>query len=134
MSTSALALSKPPLLALFTNVGTNGSSTSWTVSDAGYAANEALVDVLSCATLTADSSGGVAATSSGGLPQVIVPASALTKGGSLCGDQATGSGSATQGNTSGARGVFAAVVPVVAAVAVGAVLVASQSGVLGGWM
>ena len=91
--------------------------------------------MLSCATLTADSSGGVAATSSGGLPQVIVPASALTKGGSLCGDQATGSGSATQGNTSGsARGVFAAVVPVVAAVAVGAVLVASQSGVLGGWM
>ena len=72
MSTNTLAASKPPLLSLFTNGG-DGSSASWSVPEAGYSANEQLVDVLTCNTMTADGSGGVSASTSNGMPMVRPP-------------------------------------------------------------
>ena len=41
-----IAVSKAPMLALLTNEGAS-SSPQWSVSNAGYSANEALVDVVS---------------------------------------------------------------------------------------
>ena len=69
-SANALAVSKPPLLALLTNTGSNGSAASWEVPGAGFSANEALVEVLTCNTMTADGNGGISAKSNGGMPQV----------------------------------------------------------------
>ena len=67
---------------------------------------------------------------------MLVPASALTKGGALCGSVATGSGSATAGSnqstdTSGAFGLrVAEALPL--GVALALVFVASQSSLLVG--
>ena len=63
-------MSKPPMLTLFTNVGASGSPASFSVPEAGYSANEKLVDVVTCNAVTADSKGGVSAQSGGGLPMV----------------------------------------------------------------
>ncbi|RPD58617.1 glycoside hydrolase family 13 protein [Lentinus tigrinus ALCF2SS1-7] len=120
VSESTLAVSKPPLLALLTNVG-NGSSatTTWNVPDAGYASNEVLVDVLTCSKVTADSNGGVLVQASSGAPQVLLPTSALSASGSIC------SNLAAQGQSSSAlRSVVANSIPVALAVAL--VLLASQ--------
>ncbi|TFK84800.1 glycoside hydrolase family 13 protein [Polyporus arcularius HHB13444] len=85
VSQSTLAISKPPLLALLTNVGSwSSASTTWDFPDASYEANEVLVDVLSCSTVTADSSGGVLVHASCGAPQILLPASALSGSGSFC--------------------------------------------------
>ncbi|KAH9926592.1 alpha-amylase [Epithele typhae] len=91
-TTDSMAVSKAPLLSC--------SPTRATAPPA----NEVLVDVLSCNTVTADSKGAISASNSNGEPMVFVPASALTKGGALCGSVATGSTTSTQGGkTSGAR-------------------------------
>ena len=106
-----MAVSKPPMLALLTNGGSS-STPSWTVPDAGYQANEELIDVLSCKMVTADAKGGVNVQGSGGSPQVLVPTSALSKSGSTCAEDATG------GQASAARGWVeraAESVPIVAA-------------------
>ncbi|KAI0655767.1 glycoside hydrolase family 13 protein [Cubamyces menziesii] len=110
-SESSMAVSKPPMLALLTNGGSS-STPSWTVPDAGYQANEELIDVLSCKMVTADANGGVNVQGSGGSPQVLVPTSALSKSGSTCAEDATG------GQASAARGWVeraAESVPIVAA-------------------
>ena len=50
----SMAISKPPILALFMNVGSEGSrSINWKV-DAVFHPNEQLVDVLTCAKVMAD--------------------------------------------------------------------------------
>jgi len=90
-SSSMIAMSKPPLLSLLTNGG-NSSSGSWTLPDAQFKNNEALVEVLTCTTLTANSKGGLSVNANQGLPQVIMSASALSKTGSLCASVATGTG------------------------------------------
>ncbi|KAH9921835.1 glycoside hydrolase family 13 protein [Amylocystis lapponica] len=77
---STLAVSKPPMLALLTNGGASSTPT-WNVAGAGYSANEALVDVLSCTSFNADGNGGVSVKGSGGMPQVLLPKSAA---GSVC--------------------------------------------------
>ncbi|KAL1673620.1 glycoside hydrolase family 13 protein [Schizophyllum commune] len=84
----AMAVSKPPLLGLFTNVGMSGDA-SWSV-DGAYDANEELVDVLSCMVINADGSGKVSASSSGGLPQVLIPTKYLSSDSGVCQDQAGG--------------------------------------------
>ncbi|KAI0713053.1 glycoside hydrolase family 13 protein [Cerioporus squamosus] len=113
VSESTLAVSKPPLLALLTNVGNDSSaSTTWNVPDAGYPANEVLVDVLTCSKVTADNGGGVLVHASSGEPQVLLPTSALSASGSVC------SNLAAQGQTSSAlKSVAASALPVGLAVA-----------------
>lgn len=78
-----MAVLKTPMLALLTNTGSSGSA-SFSTSGAGYSANEALVDVLTCTTVTADSSGEVGLAAKSGLPQVLLPVSALTSSGGVC--------------------------------------------------
>ncbi|RDX40957.1 glycoside hydrolase family 13 protein [Lentinus brumalis] len=113
VSESTLAVSKPPLLALLTNVGNiSTAATTWNVPDAGYPANEVLVDVLTCNKVTADKSGGVLVHASSGEPQVLLPTSALSASGSIC------SNLAAQGQSSSAlRNVVASALPVGIAVA-----------------
>ncbi|EIW57027.1 glycoside hydrolase family 13 protein [Trametes versicolor FP-101664 SS1] len=96
-SDSTMAILKPPMLALLSNGGSS-STPKWTVSDAGFQANEELVDVLTCTKMNADSNGGVTVQGSGGSPQVLIPTSALSTAGTTCSSLAT----VTQ--TSSARG------------------------------
>ncbi|CAL1697820.1 unnamed protein product [Somion occarium] len=88
-STNNLAISKPPMLTLLTNEGST-STPQWNVPNAGYSANQELIDVLTCTKVNADANGGVSIKGSGGNPQVLLPTSALAKGGSVCPDAATG--------------------------------------------
>ena len=69
-SSSLLAISKPPLLALLTNGGSNAPAGSTWSAKGVYAANETLVDMLSCRRLVANASGGVEVPVIGGMPQV----------------------------------------------------------------
>lgn len=77
-SETTLAVSKPPMLALFTNVGTGGSA-SWKVPKSGYGGNTQLIDVLSCTVVTTDSNGGLTTNTTSGLPQIYLPVSASNK-------------------------------------------------------
>jgi alpha-amylase len=86
----SMAISKPPMLALFTNVGNESSSgVNWKV-DAVFHANEQLVDVLTCSKVTADAKGGVNVPSAYGMPQVLMPVASLPQGGAVCPSVATG--------------------------------------------
>ncbi|KAI0945835.1 hypothetical protein AcV7_009966 [Taiwanofungus camphoratus] len=96
---STLAVSKPPLLVLLTNGG-NASSPPWNVAGAGYQPDEALVEVLTCTQLSADGAGGVSTHAQGGMPQVILPASALNGSGSLCPSLASTKGKGAQASSS----------------------------------
>jgi alpha-amylase len=110
-SKSQIAVAKPPMLALLTNVGSSAKApATWSVDAAstGYAPNTDLVDVLSCTKVTTDAKGAVSTTSKAGALIVLVPASTLAKGGALCGTLATGSStgsSSSNGTTTGASSV-----------------------------
>ena len=82
-SQTTLAVSKPPMLALFTNVGTGGSA-SWNIVKSGFNGTTRLIDVLSCTIVTTNSNGGLTANTTNGLPQVYVPVSALQASGKVC--------------------------------------------------
>ena len=69
MTQSTLAVSKPPMLALLTNVG-HGSDVTWNVPNAGYKGKEKLIDILTCTSVTADKHGGVIVHGTSGNPQV----------------------------------------------------------------
>jgi alpha-amylase len=86
----SMVVSKPPILALFTNVGSQSSrGVNWKV-DAVFHPNEQLVDVLTCAKVTADEHGGVNIPSAYGMPQVLMPTASLKQGGAVCPDVGTG--------------------------------------------
>ena len=74
VTASTLAVYKHPLLALFTNVGSNGSA-SWHVQDTNYVPGTELREVFSCNRVCVDSTGGLSASSIGGEPQLYIPAS-----------------------------------------------------------
>ena len=82
-SETTLAVSKPPMLALFTNVGANGTA-SWNVAKSGYSGNTQLIDVLSCNIVNTNSDGGLISNAANGLPQVYLPASALSASDGIC--------------------------------------------------
>ncbi|KAF7982410.1 hypothetical protein HWV62_28519 [Athelia sp. TMB] len=89
-SPGLLAISKPPLLALLTNGGSNTpAGSSWTAKRV-YTANETLVDVLSCRRFVADANGGVEVPVVGGMPQILLPTAALDKNGTVCPGEGTG--------------------------------------------
>jgi alpha-amylase len=85
-SETTLAVSKPPMLALFTNVGSGGTA-SWKVDKPGYGGNTQLIDVLSCTVVTTNSDGSLSANTTGGLPRLYLPASALTTSDKICVDK-----------------------------------------------
>jgi len=87
----SIAILKPPMLTLLTNIGSQGSkSVTWSVPTAGFSPNEQLVDVLTCNPVNADDKGGVNVVSLYGMPQVLMPVTTLSKGGTLCPDMAMG--------------------------------------------
>lgn len=81
-----LAVSKPPMLSLFTNVGTGGTA-SWKVDKSGYGGNTRLIDVLSCTTVTTNSDGSLTTNTTSGLPQIYLPVSALSASNKICVDK-----------------------------------------------
>jgi len=82
-SETTLAVSKPPMLALFTNVGAGGAA-SWNVANSGYSGNMQLIDVLSCTIVTTDSEGGLIANTTNGFPRIYLPLSALSASNKIC--------------------------------------------------
>lgn len=104
VSETTMAVSKPGLLALFTNVGSSGSAT-WTVSKSGFSPNTELTDALSCSKVTTDANGGITATAVNGLPQVYVASTAVTSGSGLCGNARPKSSNTGTGDNSGAGAV-----------------------------
>lgn len=72
------------VVSVYTNAGSSGSVTVTLDSGVtGFIAGQALVDVMSCTSLTADSNGDLSVSLSQGLPRVIYPESALS-GSSFC--------------------------------------------------
>jgi alpha-amylase len=97
----SMAISKPPILALFTNVGNESTQgVNWKVGGV-FHPNEQLVDVLTCAKVIADEHGGVNTSSAHGMPQVLMPIASLRQGGAVCPDVATG----VQAKSAGLPGV-----------------------------
>lgn len=98
VTSNGVGVYKAPMLALLSNKGA-GTAPTWTISDSVFQAKEALVDVLTCTSMTADSNGGISATGSDGAPMIILPASALSTKGTLCPKVAAGTqaSAATQG-------------------------------------
>ncbi|KAA1469760.1 glycoside hydrolase family 13 protein [Dentipellis sp. KUC8613] len=81
---NSFAVSKPPMLALLTNIGSETSkSVVWNVPQAGFQPNEELLDVFTCSKVMADGQGGVNVRSEYGMPQMLMPANAV-QGGDLC--------------------------------------------------
>jgi alpha-amylase len=97
-SETTLAVSKPPMLALFTNAGTSGTA-SWKVTKSGYNGNTRLIDVLSCTVVTTNGDGSVVANTTNGLPQVYLPVSALPASDKICADK-LGTGNSASGSAS----------------------------------
>ncbi|KAK0448478.1 alpha-amylase [Desarmillaria tabescens] len=90
LNDNTIAISKPPLLALLTNVG-NSSTATWTIpGDAGlFLKGQTLIDVLTCQSYNVDPvTGSLTIESRNGLPQVILPARYLDSKGTLCASEA----------------------------------------------
>ncbi|KAJ7647042.1 hypothetical protein FB45DRAFT_892169 [Roridomyces roridus] len=110
---STIALSKPPLLSLFTNVGSNATSQpTWSIPAGLYEANTTLVDVVSCTRLVVGED-GVNVTAMEGLPKVMIPASMLKKDGGACPALAIKQSGATRRSVVGVLSVVSAVWSVV---------------------
>ena len=86
----SMIVSKPPMLALFTNIGSESPHGLTWHADAVFHPNEPLVDVLTCTKVSADAQGGVTVPCVYGMPQVLMPAAALRQGGTVCPELATG--------------------------------------------
>lgn len=70
-SSNTLVVSKPPMLALLTNIGNQQTSAVlWNVTHPVFKARQQLVDVLTCRTFLAEESGGVSIQSNDGMPKV----------------------------------------------------------------
>ncbi|KAF8653556.1 hypothetical protein AX16_003893 [Volvariella volvacea WC 439] len=101
---ATLVIAKAPLLALLTNAGNSSSGTTWQVaaSDLPFGSSDTIVNVLTCDTVARQSDGSISVESNSGLPQVLLPASALDRNGQLCPQVGTGSGSSNN-DTNNAR-------------------------------
>ena len=80
----SMVVSKPPILALFTNIGSESPQGLTWNADAVFQPNEPLVDILTCTKVSADAQGGVTVPCVYGMPQVLMPAAALRQGGKVC--------------------------------------------------
>ncbi|KAF9527904.1 glycoside hydrolase superfamily [Crepidotus variabilis] len=81
-SSGLIALSKPPMLSVFTNIGSNFTGKvppKWTIPSSAklFKGKKQVVDVLTCAYFKTDGSGGLIAYADNGFPRVFLPAEAL---------------------------------------------------------
>ncbi|KAH7884079.1 glycoside hydrolase family 13 protein [Phlebopus sp. FC_14] len=82
---NTLVVSKPPMLALFTNAGSgSGRTILWNVTHSVFKSREQLVDVLTCRTYLSGDNGGVTIPSDEGMPKVLMPASSIQGSPDLC--------------------------------------------------
>ncbi|KAI1787110.1 alpha-amylase [Ganoderma leucocontextum] len=88
VSQHTIAVSKPPLLALLSNVG-NSTVPNWNVPGAGYKPGETLVDILTCNKVVANDKGGIIVSGKAGNPQILLPVTALDPKGRMCSNMAT---------------------------------------------
>ena len=72
------------IIGVFSNKGASGSGYTQTVGNTGFASGQQVVEILSCVSLTADSSGNVAVSMANGLPRIFYPAAGLG-GSGICG-------------------------------------------------
>ncbi|KAM5531186.1 hypothetical protein V8D89_015156 [Ganoderma adspersum] len=98
VSQHTVAVSKPPLLALLSNLG-NDTAPNWNVPVAGYKPGETLVDVLTCNKVVANDKGGVLVTGKAGNPQILLPVTALDPKGRMCSNMATPGANGSASNT-----------------------------------
>lgn len=98
-SPAALAVKKAPLVALLTNAGSSGAA-AWALPAGTFKGGAAVVDVLTCTRVSADKDGALSMSARDGLPQVLLPATALNKTDGLCASEAVAaSGAARVGAT-----------------------------------
>ncbi|KAK0703832.1 glycoside hydrolase family 13 protein [Lasiosphaeria miniovina] len=84
------------VVAVFTNIGSASSSTvALPSSVTGFNATQSLIDVMSCTTVVADSSGGLALALTGGLPKVLYPLARLS-GSGVCPSTVPGTTSSSE--------------------------------------
>jgi alpha-amylase len=71
------------IVGVFSNLGASGNSYTLTLTstETGFTASQSLVEVLSCAAYTTDSSGNLAVAMASGLPRVFYPLAQLTGSG-----------------------------------------------------
>ncbi|KAF8841394.1 glycoside hydrolase family 13 protein [Paxillus ammoniavirescens] len=82
---NTLVVSKPPMLALLTNVGSQPTtSVRWNVTHPVFKSREQLVDILTCRPYISGENGGVSIQSDEGMPKVLMPVSSLKGSPSLC--------------------------------------------------
>jgi alpha-amylase len=81
--TTTIAMRKGNMVTVLSNKGANGASYSQSIP-AGYTAGTKVTELLSCKTLTADSSGNIEVPMAKGAPRVYYPTSALD-GSGICG-------------------------------------------------
>ncbi|KIJ58010.1 glycoside hydrolase family 13 protein, partial [Hydnomerulius pinastri MD-312] len=82
---NTLAVSKPPVLALFTNAGSSSAtSVRWNVTHPIFKSREQLVDVLTCRNYLSGENGGVSIQSDEGMPKVLMPISSIQGSPQLC--------------------------------------------------
>ncbi len=79
--TTTIAMKKGAMVTVLSNKGANGASYSQTIPS-GYTSDTSITELLTCDTLTSDSSGNINVPMANGLPRVYYPTSGL---GSLCG-------------------------------------------------
>ncbi|KIM98961.1 glycoside hydrolase family 13 protein [Oidiodendron maius Zn] len=88
--TTTIALRKgfdnAQIISVYSNLGSGGASYTLTLpsSDTGFTANQALVEIGGCTSLSTDGSGNLAVAMGGGLPRVYYPAAQLS-GSGICG-------------------------------------------------
>ncbi|KAF8735774.1 hypothetical protein AX14_001492 [Amanita brunnescens Koide BX004] len=91
---NTIALWKPPILTLLTNVGNDTNSyTSWDTPggmSALFQPNQELVDIFTCRKVYANGDGGLHVQSSYGMPQMLLPSNSLSRKGALCPGSAAG--------------------------------------------
>ncbi|KAJ8518932.1 hypothetical protein ONZ45_g4065 [Pleurotus djamor] len=74
-STTALVVTKAPLVALLTNVG-RGGSTEWVIPKGTYKPGTRVIDVITCAQVSTENvtaDGDLVVSSINGMPQVLIP-------------------------------------------------------------
>lgn len=81
--TTTIAVRKGKMVSVLSNKGADGSSYTQSIAS-GYSSGTEVTELLTCETLTADSSGDLAVPMASGLPRVYYPTSSLS-GSGLCG-------------------------------------------------
>lgn len=89
------------IVGVFSNQGSSGSSYTLTLtsSETGFAANQAVMEVMSCTSYTTDSSGNLFVAMAGGVPRVFYPTAQLG-GSGICNVSTTTSSTAAISTTS----------------------------------